>query len=161
MISYSNWYTCPVMDFLGTPFQRTIMQRGSLFLFAPENLATLVFQGLLSLGYDRRWWCLVAMVVPCDSSVEKPGLSRRGLNHVHMWNTYRKLPKVHKHMEVTYAKWKHMEQGPGNFEILLIMGTLCVHRLVGSSPYFFPTFPSDDCHVMSTEGCDPSSVARY
>lgn len=124
------------------------MQRGSLFLFAPENPATLVFQGLLGLGYYKRWWFLVTMVVPCDSSVKKPGLIRRGLN---ICKTSRKLPEI----------YQFMEQGLGNFELLLWMGTLCVLRLVGSSPYFSPTFPPDDCHAMSTEGCDPSLVAKY
>lgn len=30
--------------------------------------------------------------------------------------------------------------------------------MVGVSPVL--PFPSEDCHVMSTEGCDPSGVAR-
>lgn len=106
----------PPIDCSGTlhppATQRSIIQRRAIFLFAPEPPATFTFQGLLGLGCDERWWCLVAMVVPCDSSVEKPRLSRRGLNHERTWNTFGKLPEVH----------EYVAQGSGNFELLLLMG---------------------------------------
>lgn len=51
------------------------------------------------------------MVVPCDSSVTKPGLSRRGLNHGHTGRISRELLVVQ----------EHREQGAGNFELLLLL----------------------------------------
>lgn len=88
------------------------MQRGILLLFAPENPATLVLPGFLGLGYDRSWlWCLVALVVPCDSSVKKPGLSWKGFNHGHTGKTSGELPEI----------YVHTEQGAGNFALLLLL----------------------------------------
>lgn len=55
-----------------------------------------------------------AMVVLYDSSVKKPGLSRRGFNHGLTGKASRELPKVH----------EHMEQGAGNFELLLSLDPL-------------------------------------
>lgn len=81
--SHSDSYTCSAVDCLGFPL-KGLECKESLFPSAPENAVNLVFQGLLASDYDRRWWCLVAMVVvPCDNSMQKLGLSRRGLHHGH------------------------------------------------------------------------------